>query len=151
MEIFEFEQYKLFLESLERDETRRETVNQVWVVLNSFGLSALTFLKETNVPIGLKDSILFLIISLIGMLLCAAWILSINSLKYKIKYKRNLLIHLENALGDKLQRKAYMEKKLEKQESILAFSELMVPSLFFIAYLSVMLFLFLFRPLVFFT
>ena len=131
MNNFEFEQYKIFLESLERDESRKETVNQVWIVLNSFGLSALSFVKETNIPIGWKDYILFIIVSLIGMLLCVAWILSMNSLRYNIQHKRKLLITLENILGDKFQRKVYMEKKLEKQESVLAFSEIMVPILFF--------------------
>lgn len=129
-----FEFYKLLFGSIQHDESRRESINQVWLVINSFGLTALNLFKETNLPMLHKEWILFLLISFLGIIVCVAWVISLISIKQTLSLKYELLSKLE----DKISLPILSDKKktnfIRLKENLLQFSEMSVPLIFLVCY-----------------
>ena len=92
------EQYKLYVEMSDRISARRGQVNSFYISLLS-GLLAVLFLfgnKQTDVSI--QGKLMFLLISAVGLTLCAVWLFNIRSLKRLNSAKFKVIHEIENLL-----------------------------------------------------
>lgn len=133
-----FEVFKLLYESIQHDESRRESMNQVWLVINSFGL---TFIKQFNDVAsgdGHSNSEIYMILCLVGCLVAFGWFFSLRAIKHKLEVKHSRLIDLEKELDGAIFGDAKFEKILGCREKIVGYAEISVPVVFFLAYLSLL-------------
>lgn len=91
------EEYKLYVEMMDRVSARRINSSQFYISLLSalFGIAAV--LIEKKVLSGSEEPFL-LLISLLGLLLCFIWYININSYRYLNSLKFQVIQEMEQSL-----------------------------------------------------
>jgi len=91
------EQYKLYVESADKVSSRRDSANHFYLTLNSALFAISGYLSLLN-----KQSYIFLIIPLIGIVISFYWLKTITSYKNLNNGKFNVIHKLEKNLPAKL-------------------------------------------------
>lgn len=129
-----FEQYKLLTESIHRNQATRESLNQFWIAVNSIGLTAISYIKESYDP--LKNQIIPIIwfFIMLGVIICWTWINSLHATKKIIDIKNKLLIEVEQMLPLKIFTQLHQKSHRGDTNPSLTFREMVVPCLFLLGY-----------------
>jgi hypothetical protein len=85
------EQYKLYVEMMDRVTLRRGHANQFYLSLLSALLGVLTLFSDSQKSLAYPKT-LFLLLSLLGLVLCISWWITIHSYK-QLNYLKFKVIH----------------------------------------------------------
>lgn len=102
-EDYKFEQYKILIESAERNSDKRITQNNIYLTIN---LAFLSYALSKN------DVIFSIFTSLIGIVICIIWFLTINNYCKRNKVKFDMINEMESKFG-------YLYKEEWKRISVL--------------------------------
>lgn len=91
------EQYKMYVEMMDRVTERRGKTNTFYLSLLSGLLALLTLSVDKNLFSGTKD-VLLLILAILGLLLCFVWYTNITSYKQLNKLKFQVIYEMEEGL-----------------------------------------------------
>ncbi|HET8574599.1 MAG TPA: hypothetical protein VFM02_00300 [Candidatus Paceibacterota bacterium] len=138
-----FEQYKLYVNSMEKISDRRESVNKQFLALNSAILVLVGLvLKNTSV----HQSLFLVGLSLLGMLICiVSWFL-LTSYKQLNTGKFKIIHEIEQKLPLQLYKsewEALGEGKNKKKYFPFSHVERLVPVIFALAYLLIVIFIYI--------
>lgn len=75
------EQYKLYVEMSDRISARRGQINSFYISLLSGLLAILSLFGNKQTDFSVQGKLMFLLISAVGLILCAVWLFNIRSLK----------------------------------------------------------------------
>lgn len=121
---YRFEQYKILIESAEKNSDKRITQNNIYLTIN---LAFLSYILS-------KSEICFLIpTSIIGIVICITWFLTISNYCKRNKVKFDMINEMENEFGE-------LYKEEWKRISVLtslSFYEKIVSIVFMITYIVV--------------
>ena len=129
-----FDQYKLIIESVHQLSMARETSNSFWATVNGItitGVSFVNILAETT-----KFSKLFLVSFLLvtGYLFCLSWIGYLNTIRKNLYIRYEILLEMEKQLPIKFFGRVYEEINKKEGTSSLSAKEILVPTIFIMAY-----------------
>ena len=93
-----FEEYKLFVEDTARFTDRRQTVNNIYVAVNSIVLTAVTFLVKVAGPFSLWRAFTAMPVLAAGIFVCLQW----DQLLYKYKQLMRLRFRELRAMEDEV-------------------------------------------------
>lgn len=91
------EQYKMYVEMMDRVTDRRGKANTFYLSLLSGLLALLSLLVDKNLFSGSKD-VLVLILAILGLVLCWVWYINIESSKQLNKLKFKIIYEMEEYL-----------------------------------------------------
>lgn len=91
------EQYKLYVEMADRVSARRIEINKFYTSILAGLLAVVSVVVEKNVFSGFQD-IVFVAVSLLGILLCAIWIVNIHSFRQLNSMKFKIIHEMESNL-----------------------------------------------------
>ncbi len=113
-----FEEYKLFIEDTARFSDRRQTVNNIYVAVNSIILSAMAFLIKDAGLDHLWRTIVIISVMIAGIVICLQWDRLILRYKRLIGFRFNELRNMEDSPGMVDSHKMYHhEDKLYPRDS----------------------------------
>lgn len=140
MEIL-IEEYKLYVEMMDRTSSRRNDANKFYITILSSILGIFALLIENNVFVKFSNWTI-LIISVLGMILCILWSVNIQSYK-QINSLKFLVIHeLEELLPFPCYTKEWdILKEGKKQYRRLTTVENILPFIFVIPYFLLLIYL----------
>lgn len=92
------EQYKLYVEMSDRISARRGQVNSFYISLLSGLLAVLSLFGNKQTDVSIQGKLMFLLISAVGLTLCAVWLFNIRSLKRLNSAKFKVIHEIENLL-----------------------------------------------------
>lgn len=140
------EQYKLLIESINKSNEIRETSNNFWITVNTLGVSAIAYVRDTQHLMHMTQKPLALWgMIVLGMVVCFAWISFLRSIKHSIEIRNNLLMELEKFCPIKIFTMLMHETGRQKGRQSLTAKETIIPFMFIIFY-SLYGFLILFFP-----
>ncbi len=114
-----FEEYKLFVEDTARFSDRRQTVNNIYVVVNSIILSAMAFLVKDAGLDHLWRSIVIMLVMIVGIIICLQWDRLILRYKRLIGFRFDELRIMEDSPEmDKSHKMYHQEDKLFPRDSL---------------------------------
>ncbi|AIL13156.1 hypothetical protein IM40_05985 [Candidatus Paracaedimonas acanthamoebae] len=91
-------QYKIINDSINTSNQLRESANNFWVIVNSLGISAIAYTRDTsNLNSNQKPLILWVLV-LLGFSLCFSWLSYLATIKKTIEQKHSLLFTIEQYL-----------------------------------------------------
>jgi len=139
-----FEEYKLYVDIMDKTSNRRDSSNNFYLTLNSAIVTLSTLLYGfSTCPAYLADFWL-IIVGIIGLIVCASWLQTIKSYK-KLNEGRFKIIHL---LEEKLPAKifnaewTYLKKGNEESKSEyieLTNTEIKIPKVFGLIYVTIVI------------
>lgn len=91
------EQYKLYVEMADRVSDRRERTNRFYISLLSLFLALLSIIFGRNI-LGEFQTVVFLIISVLGLVLCILWYVNIRSYRQLNSGKFKVIHEMEQYL-----------------------------------------------------
>lgn len=128
------EQYKLYVEMMDRISNRRNKSHYFYISLLSGMLAILSFLFEQNILLNNSTlNNILLLISILGICLCLTWFFHIGSYRQINEAKFKIIIEMENSLPYKCYKKEWDEVK-EKKYVKLTIIEQIIPIIFIILY-----------------
>lgn len=94
------DQYKMYVEMADRVSERRLKTNQFYISLLSILLAILSFAVSQQVSAAFSGflNVIFVSVSLLGMILCVLWYININSFKQLNKLKFKVVHEMEQML-----------------------------------------------------
>lgn len=130
------EQYKLLIGQLQNIQLSRESSNNFWIVINSIGLTAITYMHDIQSGIDKKTMSLIWGLLILGSFLGILWLRALISTKKDMEIVYKLIAKFENELGSAVFTYRYEEKKTEGEEkSSIVISEILAPVIFIFTYL----------------
>ncbi len=91
------EQYKIYIEMMDRVTARRGNTNQFYLSLLSALLGILTLFADSKKNLAYPET-LFLLLSLLGLILCISWWINIHSYKQLNYLKFKVIYEMEEKL-----------------------------------------------------
>ncbi len=91
------EQYKLYIEMMDRVTARRGNANQFYLSLLSALLGILTLFTDSQKNL-IYPKTLFLLLSILGFILCISWLITIDSYKQLNSLKFKVIHEMEEEL-----------------------------------------------------
>lgn len=92
MKEYRFEQYKIFVESAEKNSEKRVTQNNIYLTINLAFLSYILFQKPNLVET--------IITSFVGLIICLVWLLTIINFCKRNKVKFDIINEMEEGFGN---------------------------------------------------
>lgn len=92
MKEYKFEQYKIFVESAERNSEKRVTQNNIYLTIN---LAFLSYVLSQN-----PNLIETIITSFVGLIICIVWLLTIINFCKRNKVKFDIINEMEEEFGN---------------------------------------------------
>lgn len=92
MKEYRFEQYKIFVESAEKNSEKRVTQNNIYLTINLAFLSYILFQKPNLVET--------IITSFVGLIICLVWLLTIINFCKRNKVKFDIINEMEEEFGN---------------------------------------------------
>ena len=136
-----FEQYRLYIESAEKVSDRRQNVNNYFLAINTAIISFLGLIYE----IKLKDiSIICILLSIVGILICVIFYFLINSYKQLNSGKFQVIHEIEQELPLALYQQEWKilgEGKNKKLYWPFSHIEIKIPFIFGLIYLILLVIL----------
>ncbi len=135
------EQYKLLVGSINKSNDVRELSNGYWITVNTLGVSAAAYIKDSQtLSHGYKPLVLWFII-LLGVVLCLAWLNFLITITHNIETRNNLLIKIEKHFPFKIFTQIFSKSGRQQGKGSLTIKEMILPCLFLISYLALGYFL----------
>lgn len=134
------EQYKMYIEMMDRVTERRGKINAFYISLLSSLLALLSLLIDKNIFYGSKNA-LVLILAILGLALCYIWYINIDSYK-QLNYLKFRVIHeIEPCLPFPFYSKEWkIEKNKVGQYRRLSKVEKSIPIIIAIPYLGLLIY-----------
>ncbi len=139
-----FEQYKLLVDSSQKNEERRRDSNNIFIAINSICVTVLT----QSIHRGTLKLDNFLVLSLLlfgGIVICWDWLNLINYYKYRNYINYSVLSFLERSLPARIfSLRVDIMNELDgesEKASVILEKETLIPKLFFCIYLIIFIFL----------
>ncbi len=92
MKEYRFEQYKIFVESAEKNSEKRVTQNNIYLTINLAFLSYILFQNPNLVET--------IITSFVGLIICLVWLLTIINFCKRNKVKFDIINEMEEEFGN---------------------------------------------------
>lgn len=92
MKEYRFEQYKIFVESAEKNSEKRVTQNNIYLTINLAFLSYILFQNPNPVET--------IITSFVGLIICLVWLLTIINFCKRNKVKFDIINEMEEEFGN---------------------------------------------------
>lgn len=92
MKEYRFEQYKIFVESAEKNSEKRVTQNNIYLTINLAFLSYILFQKPNLVET--------IITSFVGLIICLVWLLTIINFCKRNKVKFDIINEMKEEFGN---------------------------------------------------
>jgi uncharacterized membrane protein len=92
MKEYKFEQYKIFVESAERNSEKRVTQNNIYLTINLAFLSYVLSQKPNLIET--------IITSFVGLIICIVWLLTIINFCKRNKVKFDIINEMEEEFGN---------------------------------------------------
>jgi len=129
------EQYKLLISQLQNIQLFRESSNNFWIVINSVGLTAITYIHDIQSGLDKKTTSLIWGLLILGSFLGMLWLRALISTKKDMELVHKLIEKFEKELGSAVfsHRHKEGETEIEAKSSIIM-SEIFVPVMFILAY-----------------
>ena len=139
-----FEQYKLLIESAQKNEERRKDSNNIFIAINSIGVTVLTQSVHVG-PIKLESAFIFSLLLMAGIIVCWDWLSLINSYKNSNYINYSVINFIERTLPSRVfsLRTDIMNDLDENSEkaSVILKKETLIPKLFLGIYMATFIFL----------
>lgn len=130
------EQYKLLISQLQNIQLSRESSNNFWIVINSIGLTAITYMHDVQSGIDKKTISLVWGLLILGSFLGILWLKALFSTKKDMEIIYKLIAKFENELGSVVFTDRYKEKTTEVEaKSSIVISEIFAPVIFILTYI----------------
>ena len=134
-----FEQYKMLIDALKRDEGTREASNQLWIIVNSVALTVVNYvqtLQSTKQSMGALENFASFGLVLVGFCFSLLWLSSLAAIKEKIAKKSKLILEFEKQWNSQI----FSQLLTKNQDFATSISvtkrEMFAPSVFILWYLS---------------
>jgi len=140
---FLIEQYKLYLESIEKVSEKRQNANSYFLTINSGVCVAIGFILSEDLLAGFKS--FFWLIPVSGIILSFFWYRLVNSYNQLNKVKFEILNRIEEMLPLTLYKSEWKELgegKDKKKYLPLTNLEIRIPFLFILIYLTILIVIF---------
>lgn len=134
------EQYKLYVDMMDRISSRRYKSNYFYISLLSGMLAILSLVFEQNIL--LNDSILSytpIFISILGICLCMTWVIHIGSYRQINDAKFEIIYEMEECLPYKCYKREW-DKVKKKKYVKLTIIEQIIPLIFIVLYVILLYF-----------
>lgn len=137
-------QYEILVESLNKINETRESSNNFWIGANGVVVSILAYLREVPHIHQHHKSLLLVTLIILGMVLCLSWLSCLATIKKSVEIRSELLIMLEKNLPIPVFSRIFSLSREKAGTAALTVKEMLVPSLFLVAYLIFAVLLFFF-------
>lgn len=128
------EQYKLLISQLQNIQLSRESSN-FWIVVNSIGLTAITYMHDIQSGIDKKTMSLIWGLLILGSFLGILWLKALLSAKKDMEITYKIISKIENELGSAVFTDRYKDKTTEVEaKSSIVISEIFAPVIFILTY-----------------
>lgn len=138
------EQYKILVDSLNKQNETRENSNNFWMGVNGIGISALAYLRDAASVAHHHKPILLFMLVVIGILFCMSWLSYLGTIKKSIEVRSGLLAELEKNFPNPLFSKIFIRSHERWGRAALTVKEMLVPCLFLMGYIFFAILLFFF-------
>lgn len=138
-----FEQYRILTESLNKSADIRSQSNNFWTTINGAAISAIAYIKDTDISFDHKISVLWTIL-IFGLGISISWMSHLSTLAKQIRAKNNILMQLEEYFPIPLFKNILTLTHVKHGNSTLTLKEMMAPLLFISGYLFFAFLLFFF-------
>jgi hypothetical protein len=129
------EQYKLLISQLQNVQLSRESSNNFWIVINTIGLTAITYIHDIQSGIDKKTMSLIWGLLILGSFLGILWLRALISIKKDMEIIYKLIAKSEKELGSTVFSHRYKEETTEVEEKYsVVISEIFVPVIFILSY-----------------
>jgi len=129
------EQYRIVTESINKLNDIRESANNFWTGLNGALIGTVAYVKDMQ-GVGQNPKNFFLItLVVLGMILSFAWFSFLQNVKKSVEIRNDMLIEMERYLPVKIFTFAIHVVGRKSGRGSLSLKEMIVPTLFFLAYL----------------
>lgn len=129
------EQYKLLISQLQNIQLSRESSNNFWIVINSIGLTAITYMHDIQSGIDKKTMSLIWGLLILGSFLAILWLKALVSAKKDMEITYKIISKIENELGSAVFTDRYKDKTTEVEaKSSIVISEIFAPVIFILTY-----------------
>ena len=130
------EQYKLLISQLQNVQLSRESANNFWIVINTIGLTAITYIHDIQSGIDKKTISLIWGLLILGSFLGILWLRALISVKKDMEIIYKLIAKFEKELGSAVFSHRYKKETTEVEaKSSVVISEIFVPVIFILSYL----------------
>lgn len=128
------EQYRILCDTIAKSNEIRETSNNFWIAVNTFGVSVAGFLMNTDKLYGFLKTTLVVVVLVMGVVFCMSWFSSLLTIKRTIEVRNDLITEIEQYLPIKAFRHYFYYTGRQRGYNSLTARELMVPGAFLFAY-----------------
>jgi hypothetical protein len=135
-ENIKFEQYKQLLSQLASLRSARESSNQFWVIVNTIGLTAVSYIRDLDKEGSLQIKATVVVLFMLGTALSILWLTTLLSYKKNMDSVGNQILAFETDYKSIVLSKSYKEKIGKKTIRFpAAISEIFIPICFITSYM----------------
>ena len=139
-----FDQYNLLVDSAQKNEERRRDSNNIFIAINSIGVTVLT--QSVHIEkLKLETVFIFTLLLLAGIIICWDWLRLINSYKHSNYINYSVLNFLERSLPARVfSLRTDIMNELDgnsEKASVILKKETLIPKLFLGIYITIFIFL----------
>jgi hypothetical protein len=135
-ENIKFEQYKQLLSQLAALRSARESSNQFWVIVNTIGLTAVSYIRDLGKEDSLQIKATVVVLFVLGTVLSILWFTTLMSYKKSMDSVGNQILGFETDYKSIVLSKSYKEKIGKKTIRFpAAISEACIPICFIMSYM----------------
>jgi ABC-type protease/lipase transport system fused ATPase/permease subunit len=124
----------MLVESLSKLNETRENSNNFWMGANAVGISALSYLRDSQNISQSHKSFLFLTIVILGIFFCLTWLNYLWTIRESLETRNKLLVGLEKNFSIPLFSNIYLLSHKQSVRASLTLKEMTVPFLFLTSY-----------------
>ena len=129
------EQYKIVIESINKNNELRESSNNFWVTVNSLGISAIAYIRDNQSFGGNQKPLIMWVLLSIGLILCFSWLSYLRTIKQSIDHRYSLLVTMEKYLPIPIFQIFLQESGQKANKYSLTIREMFVPISFLLGYI----------------
>lgn len=129
-------QYKILTDSLNNTNVIRESSNNFWMAVNGVCLSAIAYVKDSQISCSEHKHLFIYTLVLIGMVLCIFWINFLIAIKKTIQARNYLVVELEKYFPIKVFTRVFSLTQQKTGAASLTLREIFIPILFLVGYFS---------------
>jgi len=131
------DQYKVITESLNKMNEIRETSNNFWTGTNAALMGAVAYFRDSDSLACSEKSYFILTIIFLGIVFSSSWLAYLLTIKKSVDIRNDMLIECEKYLPAKIFTVCINKMGRKQGWGSLSTKEMLVPSLFLLAYIFV--------------
>jgi hypothetical protein len=136
------DQYKVLTESLNKMNEVREAANNFWTGVNGALMGAIAYFRDLDSLECTEKSYLILTLIFLGIVFSSSWLVYLVTIKKSVDIRNEMLVECEKYLPAKIFTVCTQKMSMKQGWGSLSTKEMLVPSLFLLAYISVAAFIY---------